>query len=165
MITSMEHERSYTSGCYLIPELGVHAGWIAHEDCFLASQPFVNETGDVVLFFSGECFIDPETRAELRGKGHRIETDNDWLVHLYEEEGERFFEKLNGLFSGVLIDKRRNQAFLFNDRYGSERIYWYQTRDATYFASEAKAILRVVPETRAFDARGIADFLSSECTV
>ena len=69
MITSMEHERSYTSGCYLIPELGVHAGWIAHEGCFLASQPFVNETGDVVLLFSGECFIDPETRAELRGKG------------------------------------------------------------------------------------------------
>ena len=101
----------------------------------------------------------------LKRKGHTLETDNDWLVHLYEEEGERFFEKLNGLFSGVLIDKRRNQAFLFNDRYGSERIYWCQTRDATYFASEAKAILRVVPETRAFDARGIADFLSYECTL
>jgi len=165
MVATMEHERFYTSGCYLIPELGVHAGWIAHEGCFLASQPFVNETGDVVLLFSGECFIDPETRAELRRRGHRIETDNDWLVHLYEEEGERFFEKLNGLFSGVLIDKRRNQAFLFNDRYGSERIYWCQTGDATYFASEVKAILRVVPETRAFDAQGIADFLSYDCTL
>jgi asparagine synthase (glutamine-hydrolysing) len=165
MVTSMEHERSNTSGCYSIPELGVHAGWIAHEDSFVTSQPFVNETGDVALLLSGECFIDPETRAELRRRGHRINSNNDWLVHLYEEEGDRFFEKLNGLFSGVLIDKRRNQAFLFNDRYGSERIYWCQTRDATYFASEAKAILCVVPETRAFDARGIADFLSYECTL
>ena len=78
------------------------------------SQPaFRQRDGRVVLLFSGECFIDPETRAELRRRGHRIETDNDWLVHLYEEEGERFFEKLNGLFSGVLIDKGRNQAFLF----------------------------------------------------
>jgi len=145
--------------------MGVYTGWVAHKGSFAASQPFLNEQRDITLILSGECFIDPETPSDLKRKGHALETSNDWLVHLYEEEGERFFEKLNGLFSGVLIDKRRNQAFLFNDRYGSERIYWYQTRDTTYFASEAKAILRVVPETRAFDARGIADFLSYECTL
>ena len=148
-----------------MPDMGVYAGWVAHKGSFAASQPFLNEQRNIVLILSGECFTDPETRSDLTRKGHTLETDNDWLVHLYEEEGERFFEKLNGLFSGVLIDKRRNQAFLFNDRYGSERIYWYQTRDASYFASEAKAILRVVPETRAFDAGGIADFLSYGCTL
>jgi asparagine synthase (glutamine-hydrolysing) len=165
MVASMMHEHFYISGAYSVPESGVYAGWTAHEDSFAAGQPFLNEQRDIALIFSGECFADPQSRAALTRKGHAIKKDNDWLIHFYEEEGEQFFEKLNGLFSGVLIDKRRNQAFLFNDRYGSERIYWHQTRDATYFASEAKAILRVVPETRAFDARGIADFLSYECTL
>src|SRR5215831_11217410 len=165
MVGCIRHETFYTSGTHATPEMGVYAGWVAHKGSFAASQPFLNEQRDITLILSGECFIDPETPSDLKRKGHALETYNDWLIHLYEEEGDRFFEKLNGLFSGVLIDKRRNQAFLFNDRYGSERIYWCQTGDATYFASEVKAILRVVPETRAFDARGIADFLSYECTL
>ena len=165
MVGCMKHEAFYISGTHSMPEMGVYVGWVAHKGSFAASQPFLNEQRNIALILSGECFTDPETRSDLKRKGHTLETDNDWLVHLYEEEGERFFEKLNGLFSGVLIDKRRNQAFLFNDRYGSERIYWYQTRDASYFASEAKAILRVLPETRAFDAGGIADFLSYGCTL
>ena len=58
------------------------------------------------------------------------------LVNLYQEKGDRFWESLNGSFGGLLIDKREGKVFLFNDRYGSERIYWHETKDALYFASE-----------------------------
>ena len=86
-----------------------------------------------MLLFSGECFVDPEKRSQLRQKGRRLgQATGSWLVHRYEKEGNQFFEKLNGLFSGLLIDKRRSKAFLFNDRYGVERIYWHETRDATF---------------------------------
>jgi asparagine synthase (glutamine-hydrolysing) len=73
--------------------------------------------------------------------------------------------ELNGLFSGLLIDRRRKRAFLFNDRYGVERVYVHQSDDATYFASEAKALLRVLPTTRAFDDEGVAEFLTFGCPV
>jgi asparagine synthase (glutamine-hydrolysing) len=166
MLASMEHEPFYDSGAYFVPEMGVYGGWMAHEDSFAAGQPFFNERNDIALLFSGECFVDPETRAELKRKGHEgAEAAGSWLVHLYEEEGARFFEKLNGLFSGLLIDKRRNRAFLFNDRYGVERIYLCETKDATYFASEAKALLRIFPELRAFDEQGVAQFLTYGCTL
>jgi asparagine synthase (glutamine-hydrolysing) len=89
----------------------------------------------------------------------------DWLVHLYEEEGDQFFQKLNGLFSGLLIDKRRNRAFLFNDRYGFDRVYVAETRDGLFFASEAKAILNVLPDRRAFDPAGVSQFLTYGCTL
>src|SRR5437899_10147893 len=114
MVASMEHERFYTSGMYAAPEMGVYGGWVAFEDSFAAGQVFFNEQKDIALIFSGECFEDSETRTGLRQKGHRL---GDWLVRLYEEEGDRFFEKLNGLFSGLLIDTRQSKAFLFNDRY------------------------------------------------
>jgi asparagine synthase (glutamine-hydrolysing) len=166
MVASMEHEPFYTSGIYAVPEMGVYGGWVAHENSFAAGQVFFNERKDIALLFSGECFIDPETRAELRQRGHELEeATGNWLVHLYEEEGDQFFAKLNGLFSGLLIDKRQGNAFLFNDRYSVERIYWHETEDAAYFASEAKALLRILPELRAFHERGVAQFLTFGCTL
>jgi asparagine synthase (glutamine-hydrolysing) len=162
----MEHESFYDSGIYSAPELGIYAGWVAHENSFGAGQPFFNERRDVVLVFSGECFVDPQTRTGLKQKGHDLgQAAGGWLVHLYEEEGNRFFEELNGLFSGLLIDKRQGKAFLFNDRYGVERIYWNETKDAVFFASEAKALLRILPELRAFDQEGVAQFLTFGCTL
>ena len=166
MVASMEHEPFYTSGIYAVPEMGVYGGWVAHENSFAAAQVFFNEQKDIALIFSGECFMDSEARTRLKNKGHRLaKNDGDWLVYLYEEEGDQFFGKLNGLFSGLLIDKRQGKAFLFNDRYGVERIYWHETEDAAYFASEAKALLRILPELRAFDERGVAQFLTFGCTL
>jgi asparagine synthase (glutamine-hydrolysing) len=119
-----------------------------------------------VLLFSGECFADAEMRTGLRQKGHELgQAADSWPVHFYEEEGYRFFEKLNGLFSGLLIDRRQGKAFLFNDRYRAERIYWHETENAVFFASEAKALLRVLPELRAFDREGVAQFLAFDCTL
>jgi asparagine synthase (glutamine-hydrolysing) len=166
MASSMEHQSFYESGLFSIPEMGGYAGWVAHENSLAAGQPFLNERRDVVLLLSGECFVDPETRTGLRQKGHELgQAAGSWLVHLYEEEGDRFFEKLNGLFSGLLIDKRQAKAFLFNDRYGLERLYWHETEDAVFFASEAKALLRVLPDLRAFDREGVAQFLAFGCTL
>jgi asparagine synthase (glutamine-hydrolysing) len=146
--------------------MGIYAGWIAHEDSFAAGQVFFNEQRDIALLLSGECFAGPETCAKLKQSGHELgKAAGSWLVHFYEEEGDQFFEKLNGLFSGLLIDRRRNRAFLFNDRYGLERIYFCETKDATYFASEAKALLRILPELRAFDEEGVAQFLTYGCTL
>ncbi len=166
MVDSMKHESFHVSGTYCAKDLGVYCGWVALDNSFVASQVFLNEQKDVALIFSGECFVDNELRPRLEQKGHRLDKHRgDWLVHLYEEEGDQFFEKLNGLFSGLLIDKKRNRAFLFNDRYGLERIYWHDTKDATYFASEAKALLSVLPELRQFDEEGVAQYLTLGCTV
>src|ERR1039458_9315138 len=124
MVASMEHEPFYTSGTYSVPEMGLHVGWVAHEGSFAANQVFFNEQKDIVLVFSGECFVDVETKIRLKQNGHGFSgVGGDCLVHLYEDEGERFFASLNGLFSGLLVDQRQNKILLFNDRYGVERIY------------------------------------------
>ncbi|HEY4951980.1 MAG TPA: asparagine synthase-related protein [Verrucomicrobiae bacterium] len=166
MVAAMAYESFYRSGTHFIPELGIYGGWVASENSFAANQIFLNEQQDIALIFSGEIFLDAETGAGLKQKGHRLDVHKaSWLVHLYEEEGQKFFEKLNGLFSGLLIDRRHGKAFLFNDRYGFQRIYFHEGRDAIYFASEAKALLRVLPELRGFDAAGVAQFLAVGCTL
>ena len=166
MAASMRHESFYVAGNFSARELGVCAGWIAHENSFAAKQVFQNEQKDITLIFSGECFVAAETKNRLKQNGHSFsETGGDCLPHLYEELGEKIFATLNGLFSGLLIDTRQKKVFLFNDRYGMERIYWHETADTFYFASEAKALLRILPELREFDAEGAAQFLTFGSTL
>jgi asparagine synthase (glutamine-hydrolysing) len=45
------------------------------------------------------------------------------------------------------------------------RIYYHQSRDAFYFAAEAKAILAVRPELRNMDARGFGEFVSCDAVL
>ena len=166
MTAAMQHEDFHRAGNFSVAELGVYAGWVAHENSFAASQVFENEAKDVALIFCGESFADPAVKAQLRREGHQFpDAGGAWLVHLYEARGEKFFEELNGLFSGLLIDRRQKKVFLFNDRFGLERVYWHETPDAFYFATEAKALLRVLPQAREFDADGVAHFFAVGCTM
>lgn len=131
---------------------GVYGGWTAHAGSFAARQSAYERAG-VILLFSGECFYaDGQPTA-------------DYLLDLYASAGERFVEKLNGLFSGLLLDRRKKRALLFNDRYGIERLYCHENTQGIFFASEAKALLRVLPELRAFDDEGVAQFLTVGCTL
>jgi asparagine synthase (glutamine-hydrolysing) len=166
MLNVMRHQPSYVSGRYNAPEMGLYAGWIAHGESFAANQVFRDEQRKVTLLFSGECFLDSETYAFLARRGYAIESGlGNWLIPLYLERGDGFFEQLNGLFSGLVIDYRHRRAFLFNDRYGMERLYWHENDDAFYFASEAKALLRILPELRVFDKQGIIEYIRFGCTI
>ncbi len=166
MIRSMDHERFYQSGCRSDKKMGAYVGWVAIEGAFAAGQLLENEHRDIELIMAGECYLDPEVGRKLAQQGHAIgSTPASWLVHLYEEQGDAFFQNLNGLFSGLLIDRRTGRLILFNDRFGFERLYYYETADCFFFASEAKALLRLRPELREFDALGVADYLTFGCTL
>jgi asparagine synthase (glutamine-hydrolysing) len=148
MLSAMDHESFYVSGISCAPQLGVYGGWMAHKDSFAAGQNSHKPEVDFSLLFAGEFFG----------------SDRD-VIKLYEQQGTDCFRKLNGLFAGLLIDKKQGKALLFNDRYCMERIYWHETSDAIFFASEAKALLRVLPESRAFDEQGVSEFLTYGCTL
>ncbi len=166
MMNTMKHQRSYVCGTHCVPEIGVYGGWVAHGHSFAARQCAFNRGQGAVLLFSGECFPPPQQSAPIPqpGRGADIR-DEEALLSLYEAKGESFVTVLNGLFSGLLIDPNRKRALLFNDRYGSERIYYCEARGSTFFASEAKALLSVLPDLRAFDDQGVAEFLHYGCTL
>jgi asparagine synthase (glutamine-hydrolysing) len=60
----------------------------------------------------------------------------------------------------VILDRRDGTAHLFNDRYSAERIYVFEQSGLTFFASEAKALLAVLPDCRSFDQVGVSDFIA-----
>jgi len=166
MVGRMIHEESQVAGKYLNSSLGVYAGWVNHKGSFSDRLPWWNEAKDVCLIFSGETFVDQSEIEILKTKGHDFDPENgSYLPHLYEELGIGFLEKLNGWFSGVLVDLRKGKTVLFNDRYGLGRIYFSETPDGFYFSSEAKSLLSVLPPAREPDPRGLAEFCSFGCVL
>ncbi|MBZ5706576.1 MAG: hypothetical protein LAN63_14595 [Acidobacteriia bacterium] len=119
----------------------------------------------MVLVFSGEEYSDPSTARRLRERGHTLgEQAASYLVHLSEEDPS-FPASLNGRFHGLLADRARGTATLFNDRYGMHRIYYHESKDGFYFAAEAKAILAVLPNLRRADVRSLGEFVSCGCVL
>lgn len=164
MVASMKNEKSLSSGYYIRPHLGLYIGWVSAKSPNLAPHPIVNEHSDIVLFFEGECFSDKDICSDLITNGHRFEKiGTSWLVHYYEERGIDFLKDINGCFSGFLVDSRINVAFLFNDRYGIERIYYHFAKQGFFFASEAKALLRVHSELKAFNTEALVEYIGVGC--
>jgi asparagine synthase (glutamine-hydrolysing) len=165
MLGAVRHESSYVTGTCIDENLGVYVGWVARRSSFSDGMPLQNERGDVSLIFSGEEFAEPGTARRLKERGHALEAKApSYLVHLYEEDSA-FPASLNGKFHGVLTDQTRQTTTLFNDRYGMHRVYYHQSKEAFYFAAEAKAILAVRPELRRFDPRGLGEFISCGCAL
>ncbi len=165
MVDAMRHEPFYEAGTWIDESLGVYAGWVARTGSFSCGMPLSNERGDAVLIFSGEEFPEPGAAHHLRAHGHTLDTKGPgYLVHLYEED-RNFPANLNGIFHGLVADRSRGTAALFNDRYGMHKLVVWESKDAFYFAAEAKCILAACRDRRRIDAKSLGEFIACGCVL
>jgi len=125
-------------------------------------QPIANEDGSVTVVQNGEIYNYRELRAELERRGHRFAThsDTEVLVHLYEEHGEGFVERLRGMFAIALWDGRERRLLLARDRFGIKPLYYRLVDGTLSFASELKALMLQPGFSREIDPRAVAAYLA-----
>jgi asparagine synthase (glutamine-hydrolysing) len=107
-------------------------------------QPIANEDGTCVVVQNGEIYNYPELRRELERAGHDLRTrcDTEALVHLYEDYGVGFAERLRGMFAVAIWDARRRRLVLARDRYGIKPLYYRHAGAELRFASEVRSLPR-----------------------
>jgi asparagine synthase (glutamine-hydrolysing) len=125
-------------------------------------QPISNEDGSVTVVQNGEIYNYRELRGELERRGHRFATrsDTEVLVHLYEEQGDGFVERLRGMFAIALWDGRERRLLLARDRFGIKPLYYRLVGGTLSFASELKAMLEQPGFSRQIDPRAVAAYLA-----
>jgi asparagine synthase (glutamine-hydrolysing) len=125
-------------------------------------QPMANEDGTVWITYNGEVYNHEALRRELEGKGHvyRSRTDTETIVHLWEEEGPRCVERLEGMFALAIVDLRRGELFLARDRLGVKPLYYMVADGGLLFASEAKALLAHPAVRPDLDEDALLDYLT-----
>jgi asparagine synthase (glutamine-hydrolysing) len=124
-------------------------------------MPMSSEDGLAWITYNGETYNAGELRAELEARGHSFRTtsDTEVVLHLYLEYGERFVEKLRGMFAFAIWDGRERKLILGRDRLGIKPLYLYAPRGRLVFASELKALLASDLVPRKLDPAGLRAFL------
>lgn len=113
-----------------------------------ARQPIYNEDNNVLAIISGEIYNFTDLREQLRQAGHRFCSgcDSEVVVHAYEQWGDDFVNKLDGMFAFCLWDKKENKLILARDPIGIKPLYFLETDKILAFASEIKAFLKLPKE-------------------
>jgi len=131
-------------------------------DLVSGDQPIYSEDGSLVLLCNGEIYNYRELRNTLQQKGHVFSTNSDVevLLHLYEDEGVNFLNRLNGQFAFVIYDRKQKTLFLARDHFGIIPLF-YAVMDGTFiFGSEIKALLQHPAINREVDLTGLDQVFS-----
>ena len=125
-------------------------------------QPIANEDSTVFVINNGEIYNYRRLREELRSRGHEFRTDSDTevIVHAYEEFGDEFVTRLEGMFGVAIYDSRRERLVLARDRMGIKPLYYREDESGLAFASEIKSILALPGSSASVDSAALADYLA-----
>jgi len=113
-----------------------------------ANQPMLNETGDVAIVVNGEIYNFVALRDELTERGHRFrsKSDSEVALHLYEELGEDFAARLDGMFAILIYDAKKRRVIAARDRSGKKPLYYRDLPHGVAFASEVGALVTAFPD-------------------
>jgi asparagine synthase (glutamine-hydrolysing) len=134
-------------------------------DLATGQQPMATERALIV--FNGEIYNFLELRKELtaRGRSFRTASDTEVILQMYEEYGESFVERLNGMFAFVLYDRVERRVLAARDHFGIKPLYMHAERGRILFASEIKALLTYPGVRAAADLEGVRDYLTFQYVV
>ncbi|HKS76186.1 MAG TPA: asparagine synthase (glutamine-hydrolyzing) [Terriglobales bacterium] len=143
MMATISHRGPDQDGMYLAENVGLGHKRLSIIDLSSGAQPMCNEDESVWIVFNGEIYNYKEFRQQLLAVGHTFRTasDTEVIIHAYEEFGQEFLSRLQGMFTFALWDSRRNLLLLARDRVGIKPLYYSVIGDSLLFGSEIKAML------------------------
>ena len=131
-------------------------------DLKTGKQPLFNEDKSLVLICNGEIYNFFELREKLKKRGHIFKTnsDNEVIIHLYEEKEENCLNDLRGMFAFAIWDRRNKKLFLARDRLGKKPLVYRFKNGEISFSSELKALLNLPDFEKEIDIEAVDDFFT-----
>jgi asparagine synthase (glutamine-hydrolysing) len=162
MCSVMSHRGPDDEGFYWTRGVGFADRRLSIIDVAGGHQPMTNETGRIVVVQNGEIYNFHELADQLAKRGHVFKTqcDTEAIIHAYEEYGQDFVQRLNGMFAIALYDEGRSLLLLARDRLGVKPLYYAVLGGKLIFASEIKALLEYEGLSPSPNLRAISDYLA-----
>lgn len=110
-----------------------------------AKQPFTCINNNYVITFNGEIYNYQEIRKDLESKKVKFKSNSDTevIIESYKYWGERFVEKLRGMFAFAIWDIIKKKLFLARDPFGIKPLYYLKMNGSYIFASQVKSLLSI----------------------
>jgi len=167
MLRPIAHRGPDEFGIYISNDVGLGSARLSIIDLKTGSQPVYNEDKTKWVVFTGEIYNYKELRSQLIHAGHRFYSkgDTEVIVHLYEELGIKFIDRLNGQFAIAIWDSVEKKLILIRDRMGVRPLFYSIRNGKLHFASEVKSIFSDRQIARQLDLKGLDQILTFWTTI
>ena len=107
---------------------------------FGGHQPMRSGCKRFSIIYNGEIYNAKSLRQELTSKNFSFSSSSDTevLLNAYIHWGEDCLKRLNGMFSFLIFDSKKNEIFVARDRFGIKPLYYFKKEGSLYFGSEIK---------------------------
>src|SRR3954453_6195490 len=138
MNETLRHRGPDSGGVKVLGQAGLAARRLSIIDLAGGGQPMANKDETVWVVQNGEIYNYPELRREVLARGHRLKTncDTEGHLHLYEDFGPRYVERLRGVFPGSWGPAREPRLFASRAMSGIKPLYYAVGDGELAFASE-----------------------------
>lgn len=162
MLRAIRHRGPDGSRSLILDEIALGFDRLSFIDLDGGMQPIQNEDRTISMICNGEIFNFRELRDELAAKGHVFATGTDVevIIHLYEEQGLDFVNRLNGQFAIALYDGKRRRLLLVRDHIGICPLFYTVVGGRVVFASEIKAILEYPGVKRRLNLKAVDQLMN-----
>lgn len=157
---TLAHRGPDEAGVKIIGDTGLANRRLSIIDLSTGKQPISNEDKNLWIVFNGEIYNFLKLKRDLEKKGHRFKTktDTEVILHLYEEEGTKAFNKLDGMFALAIWDRRRKKLILAKDPIGKKPLYWSICKNNFLFGSEVKSLFAFPDFKPTLDEESVAKY-------
>lgn len=123
-------------------------------------QPMQSEDESLIIVFNGEIYNHLDIRSQLRHKyNFKSNSDTETILYGYKEFGTNLFKMLNGIFSFILYDKRKEELIICRDHFGVKPLYYYHDENMFFCGSEIKSFLQIPNWDRSIDYSALVNYL------
>ncbi len=137
LYSCLKHRGPDDVGLYRYKNVSLFHTRLAIQDIKGGKQPFCLK--DFIIIFNGEIYNHLELRKHyLKEFQFRTKSDTETLLYLYIKFKHHMFDKIDGMFSFCILDKKKNILFLAKDRTGKKPLYYFLDKDIFFFASELR---------------------------
>ncbi|HVT84680.1 MAG TPA: asparagine synthase (glutamine-hydrolyzing) [Chitinophagaceae bacterium] len=93
----------------------------------------------LIIIFNGEIYNHRDLRIKYSLEG-KTNSDTETILLLYARLGPSCLNDMDGMFSMVIYDRKKQELFLARDRAGKKPLYYYCKQDKFLFASELNTL-------------------------
>ncbi|MEV0453677.1 asparagine synthase (glutamine-hydrolyzing) [Catellatospora methionotrophica] len=165
MTDTMHHRGPDGHGIWSTDNVCLGHTRLAVIDIAAGTQPMVVRRpggGEVAIVFCGELYGYQRLRRQLQAAGQVFTTasDTEVVLRAFLQWGERFVDRLTGMYAIAIWDADAETLLLVRDRVGIKPLYVAQTATELLFGSEIKALLAHPGVSAEVDAEGLGQLLA-----
>lgn len=156
---SFIQHRGYDDSCAAyVGSVNLGMNRLAIQDLTKGYYPFRYQ--NLTLIYNGEIYNYLELKALLEKDGITFKThcDAEVILPLFSKYGMKAFHLLEGMFAVCIVDQQHKKLYLARDKSGEKPLYYSQTLNDFYFASELKCLLHQAKDFK-ISKPELADYL------